>query len=333
MSETHYSRSSCWLASLLSLVIPAVVVAQGEVHETVISEDVIAIRGLVANMVAVRTDDGLVLVDSLISPLHARMARARISEHFPNQPVRYVINTHYHPDHNLGNQEFPRATIIAHTHHLNRFPGALEFPETMVQAPTELARIVEQLESSETAPNSETLGQLKLWHKRLARYSGFQPRTADLRLDGSATLSLGGKTIKILHFGAGHTDGDLAVLFEEDRVLATGDLVFRDIVPVIDREGGVDIEGWIRALHHLSDLGDGVEHVVPGHGDAGGPAILEEQARYLDDLWQSVSQARAGGQTLAEAQAATALKRYADYSPLFNDTDGNVEECWQLLDQ
>ena len=310
-------KTAVLFCSLLVLWISAGAGAQGEIHTTVVSDDVLVIRGLVANMAVLRTDDGLVLVDSLISPLHARMARAQISERFPHQTIRYVINTHYHPDHNYGNQEYPQATIIAHANHVVRFPGSLEFAEKMQRAPGELERLLEQLDAPDgSSTDPEVFDQVKLWQKRLARYAGFHARTADIQLEAGATLSLGGKTISILHLGPGHTDGDLVVLFEEDRVLVTGDLVFRDIVPVIDREGGVDIEGWISALRRLAALGEAVQHVIPGHGDAGGRELLEEQARYFDDLWQTVREAHARGLTIDETKGKPTLDRYDVYAPL-----------------
>jgi len=305
-------------------------IAQGEITPTVITEDVIVIRGLVANMAVVRTDDGLVVVDSLISPLHARSARRAITERFPGQPVRYLINTHYHPDHNFGNQEFAEATIITHSQHVTRFPGTSEFSDIMARAPDELDRLLQSLGDSAVEPDA--LDELKLWHKRLARYSGFRPRTADLTLDRGATLILGGKTVSILHLGAGHTDGDLAVFFEEDRTLVTGDLVFRDTVPVIDGGGGFDIDGWIESLTQLRELGPTIEHVIPGHGDAGDGTLLEEQERYLRDLRRVVEDARSRGLTVDDAKASATLDRYDSYTPLFGEVDGNVEEYWNLLD-
>ena len=321
--------SARFIVPLVEILISTAVLAQGEVVATKVTDDVLVIRGLVANMAVLRTDDGLVVVDSLISPLHARRARAVIAEHFPHQSIRYLINTHYHLDHNFGNQEFPEATVVAHAKNVERFGDTLDFAETAMRAPTELDRLLEEVTTTEDL-GAQQFDQIRLWQKRLARYSGFQARTADVRLEGSAMLSLGGKDIQLLHLGPGHTDGDLVVLFEQDRVLVTGDLVFHRIVPVIDPDGGCDIKGWLAALAELSDL-EGVLHVVPGHGEPGGREMLMEQSSYLHDLWQAVTSAHSEGLTVEEAAATITLARYDSYERLFNDVATNVEESWKIL--
>lgn len=313
---------------------PGVASAQGapaEVTETVISPDVVAIRGRSENMVAMRTDAGLVVVDSLISPLHARLARERLAARFPRQPVRYLISTHYHPDHNFGAQEYPEAILVAHAQNAARAPATQALADEYLRAPGELERLRKRIDSGE-APGESLAADLALWETRLARYAGFQLREPDLTITGGVTIALGGKTIEIRHPGPGHTDGDLVVHFVEDRVLATGDRVFNHVVPVIDLEGGVDLAGWSGSLRSRFGLGSREFTVVPGHGAVGRTELLEEQARYLDDLRQAVEMARKNGWTLEAAKAQFQMPAYSDYEPTFGGHVGAFEAAWRLAE-
>ena len=300
-----------------------------EVTETVISADVVAIRGRSENMVAVRTDDGLVVVDSLISPLHARLARARLSARFPGMPVVYLISTHYHPDHNFGAQEYPEAVFIAHELNARRAPSTQAQADEYLRAPQELARLRARIASGE-ATEDALAADIARWETRLARYDGFRLRPADLRVAGGLTLAFGGKTIEIRHPGPGHTDGDFTVYFVEDRVLATGDRVFNRIVPVIDLDGGVSIDGWAASLQDRLGIADREFTVVPGHGAVGGPELLAEQARYFAALDTAVHSARAKGLSLEAAKAAFTLPGFENYEPTFGDHAGNFEAVWNL---
>ncbi len=317
--------------ALLGPALPAR--AQGEVTAGTVSPDVSIVTGLGANMAVLRTSAGLVAVDSLISPLHAREARRVIGDRHPGQTVKWLVNTHYHPDHHFGNQTFPEATIVAHVRNAARAPGNADLVAQMARAPGELeTRLARLKEGGVTGESGAALsGEIALWQKRLARYAGFAPRPPDLLIESDATLAIGGKTIRLLHLGPGHTDGDLAVLFVEDRVLVTGDLVFNRVVPVIDTDGGVDVAGWIQALARLGELGDSVDRVIPGHGTVGGRELLAEQARYLGDLLQGVSAARRSGLTLEQAKRAVTLPAYSGYERVFGDVDGNVEDLWTVL--
>jgi glyoxylase-like metal-dependent hydrolase (beta-lactamase superfamily II) len=323
------------LAACALALPPGAAVAQAapaEVTETVISPDVVSIRGRSENMVAVRTDAGLVVVDSLISPLHARLARARLAARFPGQPVRYLISTHYHPDHNFGAQEYPEAILIAHVRNAARAPDTRTLAEEYLRAPEELARLRARMQPG-AAPDAALAADIARWETRNARYAGFKLRSADLQVAGGLTIVLGGKTIDIRHPGPGHTDGDLVVHFVEDRVLATGDRVFNHIVPVIDLDGGVDIKGWSASLESRFGLAGRDFTVVPGHGAVGGPELLAEQARYLNDLVAAVSAARIADERALEAAKATfTLPGYADYEPTFGDHAGNFEAVWRLLE-
>ena len=315
---------------LLALAAPAFA-QHATVTETVLSPDVVVIRGRAENMVVLRTDAGLVIVDALISPLHARLARERLEARYPRMPVRYLIATHYHPDHNFGAQEFPEATYITHANAAMRAPSTQATADEYLRAPAELDRLHAQQRAGAIAQDEYLTGVAR-WETRLARYAGFARRTADLVIDGSLTLRIGGKTVDIRHPAPAHTDGDLIVHFTDDGVLATGDLVFNRIVPVIDLEGGVDLDGWVAALDELPRPAGSPVRVVPGHGDAGGLELLTEQADYLRELLASVRKARADGLTLEQARAAAAPGRFSAYEPVFGDHAGNVEACWRWLD-
>ena len=155
-------------------------------------------------------------------------------------------------------------------------------------------------------------------------------RPADLQVVGGLTLALGGKTIEIRHPGPGHTDGDLVVYFPEDHVLATGDRVFHRIVPVIDVDGGVDIPGWVTSLGNRFGIAAGEFTVVPGHGVAGGPELLTEQARYFEALDVAVRSAKARGLSLEAAKAALTLPGFENYEPTFGDHAGTFEAVWAI---
>ena len=120
---------------LFILMIPSVLSGQ-DIQVTRISNDVIVlhpriiddinvIRKVGGNMTAIRTDSGIVVVDSFISPEAGAQARRQIENHFPNLPIKYLINTHHHADHVRGNDSFSEACVIAHanlTSHSTIFP-------------------------------------------------------------------------------------------------------------------------------------------------------------------------------------------------------------------
>jgi glyoxylase-like metal-dependent hydrolase (beta-lactamase superfamily II) len=75
------------------------------------------------------------------------------------------------------------------------------------------------------------------------------------------TLEIGGKQLSILHLGKAHSDGDIAMLVEPDKVLFTGDILFEGRVPFV---GSADTRGWLEALESMQT--SGLEALVPGHG-------------------------------------------------------------------
>ena len=186
------------------------------------------------------------------------------------KPVRYVINTHEHPDHVFGNAAFgPGVTFVGH-HNL----------------PAELAkRAAFYLRSY-----SDALGPIEIARVRIV------PPT--LLVDNQMTLDLGGRRLLLVAWSpAAHTDCDLTVVDEATGVLFAGDLVFLQHIPVLDGS----LTGWLSVLPRLAKLPAKI--VVPGHGRliARWPQALSDEQRYLDKLAADTRRLIKSGVPLSEA--------------------------------
>ena len=187
-----------------------------------------------------------------------------------DKPIRYVINTHEHPDHIFGNSAMPPgATFVGH-HNL---------PEELAKRGAFYLRSYR-----------EQLGDAAIAAVRII------PPT--LLVDTETTLDLGDRRILLTAWSpAAHTNCDLTVLDETTNVLFAGDLVFLQHVPVIDES----LTGWLSVLPRLAMLPAKV--VVPGHGRlvAPWPQALDDERRYVTILAQDTRREIAAGTPLARA--------------------------------
>ncbi|HUX06531.1 MAG TPA: MBL fold metallo-hydrolase [Acidobacteriota bacterium] len=309
---------------------------QLEINAEPLSESVLVLTGGGGNVTAVVGREGVVVVDTFTSPAAARLAKEKISE-FSHKPVRYVINTHYHADHTFGNQVFADAAIIAHSNCASRVAEA--YAERAAEYAAAPAR-VRQLEAdfrdaveSDADKAARIKEELDRERRLAALYEGMELVPAPLTIDGGMTINLGDKKLKLLHFGPGHTDGDLVVFVPEDNLLITGDLVFHHSIPYIDVGAGADVQAWIGVLEKLYEMCDRDTKVIVGHGDTGGRQALADQRDYLRDLWKAVDDARTSGKTLDEAKAELKLEKYSHYERYERALAGNVEACWQLIEK
>ncbi|MGD8236425.1 MAG: MBL fold metallo-hydrolase [Chromatiales bacterium] len=191
-------------------------------------------EGFISNAGFVVTGDGVVLFDALGTPALAWQLRQEIRK-ITDKPVVKVIVSHYHADHILGLEVFKDegAEIIA--------PA-----EASVYLDTGVGK--ERLEERSLS--------LDPWVTEKTRLV-----PPDVWLNESMTLEIGGKRLSILHLGKAHSDGDIAMLVEPDKVLFTGDILFEGRVPFV---GSADTLGWLEALESMQT--SGLEALVPGHG-------------------------------------------------------------------
>jgi cyclase len=217
------------------------------------------------NIVAVIGREAVLVIDSGQFPSVARRVVEEIRA-LSKAPVRYVVNTHWHGDHLLANsvlkEAWPGAKLVAHPHSIER--AVSSYADYATRTPERLPSIIAGLQKQRASAGDDE----KLWVDRtIACIEAAKPDIAAVRflapdtpLSDRLDVDLGGVKVSVRHVGSGNTPGDLIVWVEEDRLLATGDMVVAPVPYAI----GSDLEPWSRTLAEVRRLAPAV--IVPGHG-------------------------------------------------------------------
>jgi len=258
--------------------------------------------GDIANLGVIVGRDAVAVVDTGGSMAVGNALRAAIGR-ITDKPVRYVINTHEHPDHVFGNAAFGAGVTFVGHHNL----------------PTELQKRGEfYLKSFRDGLGADAIAQIRII-----------PPT--LLVNGQMTLDLGDRPLRLTAWSpAAHTDCDLTVLDQATGVLYAGDLVFLQHIPVIDGS----LLGWLSLLPRLAKIP--ARTVVPGHGRlvAAWPAALDAEQRYLKVLANDARRLITEGVPMAQAVPQIGQSErgrwslFDDYNPR-NATDAFSELEWQ----
>lgn len=241
-------------------------------------------RGAIANLGLIVGQEAAAVVDSGGSMVEGAAFAAAIRE-VTAKPVRYLINTHMHPDHIFGNAAFPQATVVGH----RNLPGALE------------ARGAFYLQSYRRQLSEELMKDIRI-----------VPPT--VLVNDRLELDLGGRKIELRAWHPAHTDNDVTVRDPATGTFFAGDLVFLEHLPTLDGS----LLGWIRQMDALSVVE--AQRVVPGHGfaPANWPGALAAERQYFDVLAADLRKAIAEGRPLAEAVTTAGQSERPNWQ-LFDD--------------
>ena len=240
------------------------------------------------NIVAVIGNEAVLVVDTGQILGTARKVAAEIRA-LTKRPVRYIVNTHWHGDHILGNatfrEAFPEARILAHPFTIAE--GGKRYADYATQTAKQLPIVLDNFRKQREESKSQ---DEKLWlaktldcaERVLPDIPSTHYLAADTPVEMELKVDLGGLPVVIRHVGTGNTAGDLVVWVEKDKLVAIGDMI---VHPAPYAIGATDLDTWVRTLREVRSLG--ASTFVPGHG----PVMRDD--RYIRDVEALLASTRA----------------------------------------
>jgi len=266
--------------------------------------------GLDGNSIAVVSSDGVLVFDSNGTPAAAQAVLAEIRK-LTSQPVRYVVNSHWHWDHWYGTevyrQAFPNVTIVTHEKTRDLMMGpALAFNRPGVE--TQLPAYVQSLEKRVVAAEAATppppdLPRLKQLLEQdrffLDQKTSVHHTFPNLTFTQELDIYLGDTKVQVLHYDRAVTPGDAFLYLPKQKVVVTGDLLVNPISFALSCYPS----GWLATLEKIDALDADV--IVPGHGPPlHDKELLHTTMAVFRELLQQGKDAKARGLDPDQAKAA-----------------------------
>ena len=237
--------------------------------------------------------DGNVLIDDQYAPLSERILAAVRSVH--PDPVRFVVNTHWHGDHTGGNENVGRtgAVIVAHDNVRRRLS------------------LGQMLRGSQVPPAAP--GALPV-----------------VTFSDDLTFHLNGDDIRVHHVEHAHTDGDALIHWTRANVLHMGDTYFNGLLPFIDLESGGSVDGLIAALDEALGIANERTVIIPGHGPVATRANLQAYRDMIQAMRDRVAAEIRAGRSLDQIKALRLADRHGRDTD-FITPDAFIESLYRSL--
>jgi glyoxylase-like metal-dependent hydrolase (beta-lactamase superfamily II) len=223
-------------------------------------------------------DDGVFLIDDQFAPLTDKIVAAVAA--VSDQPIRFVINTHWHGDHTGGNENLGEAGTILVAHEAVRDRLSMEWVRERFGADPQTVE---------------------------ARPEAAWPAITFTR---DITFHLNGDDLHAFHVPNAHTDGDAVIHFQGANVIHMGDTFFRERYPFIDVSSGGSIDGIIASAAAVLEVADEDTRIIPGHGPVSSREDLQAYHDMLVEIRAGVQRWMARGASLDEVVAAGITDEY-----------------------
>nr|WP_315456617.1 MBL fold metallo-hydrolase [uncultured Sphingorhabdus sp.] len=236
-------------------------------------------------------EDGTVLIDDQFAPLTGKIQAAVAA--LGAQPVKFLVNTHWHYDHTGGNENLGKAGAVIMAHDNVRVRMAAGQGDQKPAAKVALPVVT---------------------------YA-----------DG-LKLHLNGEELRVIHMPAGHTDGDSIVHWTKSNVVHMGDLFFlRMSFPFVDSSSGGNVRGVIAAADKVLAMVDDQTKIIPGHGPVASKADLQQYRDMVAQIVGRVEAGIAAGKTLEQIKAERPADGFGVKPDGFITADRFVETVYGMV--
>jgi cyclase len=307
-AQTMYPeyRMAMWGAAAGSAPEPAIQPEpppQTGMHAQRVRGNIFMLSGAGGNITVDAGNEGVLLVDTGLADQTDQVlaSLAKIS----GKPIRYIIDTHLHPDHTGGNEKIAKlGQTIAGGDVTNLTDDAREGAKVIAHQ-----NVLDRMSASDGGRPASPFGMLP----------------TDTYFGSRKDLFFNDEGIRILHPNAAHTDGDSMVFFRRSDVISTGDIFTTDLYPIIDLASGGSIQGELDALNQILGLvitarnEEAGTYIIPGHGwlcDAADVAYYRDMVTIIRDR---ILDLKKKGMTLEQVKAANPTR---DYDPRWGATSG-----------
>jgi cyclase len=270
--------------TLVFLALPASGFAQNfdaiQIRTIPVTENIYVLQGSGGNIGVSIGEDGTFIVDDQFAPLTDKIVAAIAA--LSDDPVQFVVNSHWHYDHSDGNENFGRAgaLIVAHDNSRIRM---------------ESDQIVSLNGRFQEAYSAEGLPKITFGE--------------------SITFHYNDNTIDVMHLGPAHTDGDAVIYFRDSNVVHAGDVFVRYGLPFIDQPNGGSTDGMIDATWALAGLIDDETIIIPGHGQLSTRTDLLEYRQMLVTIRDRMKAKIAEGLSADAVVASNPAQGFAQPGP------------------
>jgi cyclase len=280
------------------------------------------------NSIVVVNEHDVLVFDTNVLPSSARAVLAEIRK-ITDKPVRYVVNSHWHPDHWDGNEvyakEFPDVEIIASSETRRLMENTMNvYGKTLLAIVAPANKDMQEQLRTGKSPDGKPLAEkdrhdiedtFRKEKTFMAEYEGMHPALPTLTYDKKVTLYHGGREFRVMHF-VGNTAGDSVAYLPKEKILLAGDLLTAPVPFGADSHP----RSWIESLKTLERLD--LEVIIPGHGEAQrDKKYLQLVRESLESVTDQVHEALRRGMTLEETRK---FVKFDTIQPKFTHDDANL---------